>query len=92
MHDVIVDIAASLPYRLLVLFFGLYPMVSALMWIGTSFIFFFRRERRSQNDAFYGVPEDDLPFVSVVIPAFSEELTVCETMAAMIELDYPRLE
>jgi biofilm PGA synthesis N-glycosyltransferase PgaC len=93
MHAVISDIAASLPYKLLVLFFGLYPMVSALMWIGTSFIFFFRRERRSKSaEAFYDVPDDDLPFVSVVVPAFSEELTVCGTMAAMMDLDYPRLE
>ena len=58
-------LAASLPYKLLILFFGLYPMVSALMWIGTSLIFFFRRERRSVSDEdFYDVPDGRLPFVS----------------------------
>ena len=61
MHDVIRALAASLPYELLILFFGLYPMVSALMWIGTSLIFF-RRERGSENgDAFDdGSPDSTL--------------------------------
>ncbi len=68
-------------------------MFSAVVWITTSLIFFFRRERPgATRDAFYEVAEDDLPLVSVVVPAFREELTVCGTMAALLELDYPRLE
>jgi len=61
MHDVIRALAASLPYKLLILFFGLCHVVSALMWIGTALIFF-RRERGSENiDASHdGSPDSTL--------------------------------
>lgn len=93
MHDVVSAIAASLVYRISLAFVALYPAFSALMWIGTSILFYLRRERAdAESESFYDIADDDLPFVSVVIPAFREELTLCGTMAALLDLDYPRFE
>ena len=38
------------------------------------------------------VPEDELPFVSIMIPAHNEENVIGNTVQHMLRLDYPRFE
>lgn len=93
MQSVIAAFGTSWFYVALLGFVALYPAFSSLLWIGTSILYYLRRERMLPADeGFYEIPEEDLPFVSVVVPAFYEELTVCGTMAALLDLDYPKLE
>lgn len=33
-----------------------------------------------------------LPFVSIIVPAWNEELTIVESVRALLDLDYPELE
>ncbi len=91
MQDLVASMAASPAYRVLVLFFALYPLFSALIWVWTSLIYWFRREHRA-DESFYDYPDHVLPRVSVVVPSYHEGLTVCGTMAALIGLDYPDYE
>lgn len=91
MRAVVTAIAASPVYVAALGFFAYYPFFSAIMWIWTSLIYFARRERGA-NEEYYTVPDERLPTVSVVVPSYREELTACGTMAAVLGLDYPRLE
>jgi len=86
-------IALSWPYLIVLAFVALYPAFSSLIWIGTSILYYMRRERAGSGDPdYYDIPEEELPLVSIVVPAYHEELTVCGTMFALLELDYPKLE
>jgi cellulose synthase/poly-beta-1,6-N-acetylglucosamine synthase-like glycosyltransferase len=38
------------------------------------------------------LPEDELPFVSVIIPAFCEEEVIAHSVAAALKIDYPDFE
>lgn len=91
MRGLVLEIAASPVYRLALLFFALYPLFSAIMWVLTASIYFWRRELHG-DDSFYELPTGDTPLVSVVVPSFHEGLTECGTMAAVVGLDYPNLE
>src|SRR5579863_4134270 len=51
-------------YTAMLAFFGLYPMLTSLVWMISALVYFVRRDRQPQSqDSSY------LPFVSVVIPA-----------------------
>lgn len=47
---------------------------------------------RSQPRAKDVVPEDELPFVSIMIPAHNEEMVIGNTLSSILKLDYPRFE
>ncbi len=38
------------------------------------------------------IPDDELPMVSILVPAHNEELVIANTVACMMRLDYPRFE
>lgn len=91
MRSFVTFIAASPVYYYLLVFFALYPLFTALVWVWTGVIFYIRREA-SPDKTFYDIPEDQLPFVTAVIPAYNEALTTCGAMTAFLDLDYPKLE
>ena len=76
-------------YVALLVFFGLYPIVSSIVWISTSVLYYLRRERRSPG-AFYELAE--VPLVSVLIPAYCEQKVIRRTLEGVLGLDYPNLE
>jgi biofilm PGA synthesis N-glycosyltransferase PgaC len=80
--------AAHTPvYSLALAFVGAYPIVTAVSWIVMSLIFFRRNERRPAPAL-----EDELPFVSVVVPAYCEAAVIEGTLEALLALDYPDYE
>src|SRR5215208_5332474 len=81
-------IAGTLPYDLALGFVAAYPIVTGVMWTLTSLIFYTRNER----DPLPPLPDDELPFVSVVVAAYCEEAVIERTLAALLALDYPRYE
>ena len=76
-------------YLIALIFFAWYPIFSSMMWIVTSLIYFFRRERR-QGEEFYKL--DAYPSVTVLIPAYNEERNIENTLRAATSIDYPEYE
>jgi biofilm PGA synthesis N-glycosyltransferase PgaC len=76
------------PYQLALGFVAAYPIVTGVMWTLTSLIFYSRNER----DPLPALPDDELPFVSVIVAAYCEEAVIERTLAALLALDYPRRE
>jgi biofilm PGA synthesis N-glycosyltransferase PgaC len=81
-------IAGTAPYTLALGFVAAYPIVTGVMWTLTALIFYGRNER----DPLPPLPDDELPFVSVVVAAYCEEPVIERTLAALLALDYPRYE
>lgn len=88
MRDVIERISHQPAYLAVMVFLGLYPVVTALYWIVGSIHFWFHRERRT--DDFYEL--DEFPLVSVVVAAHNEEAFIAATVEALLDLDWPNLE
>ncbi len=76
-------------YLIALVFFAWYPIFSSMLWIITSLIYFFRRERR-QGEDFYSL--DTYPSVTVLIPAYNEERNIENTLRAATSIDYPEYE
>lgn len=88
--DIVMAVDRSAVYRAAVLFFAIYPISMAGVWIVMSAVFFVRRE--GQRARPIAQPLDFRPFVSVVIPAYAEESSIGRTLEALLELDYPSFE
>lgn len=85
--DALQWMAGTPPYALALLFVAAYPIATGVMWTLTAIIFWERNEHRR------AAPSDrDLPFVSVVVPAYCEELGIQATIDALLRIDYPAFE
>ena len=80
-------------YWVMLIYFGFYPVFSAVVWVTTSVIYFFRKERMGKEEeaALYALPEPP-PMVSVLIPTYCEEEGIAATLEAALRIDYPRFE
>jgi biofilm PGA synthesis N-glycosyltransferase PgaC len=81
-------IAATPVYALALGFVAAYPIITGVTWTLTSLIFYTRNER----DPLPPVPEDELPFVSVLVAAYCEQAVIERTLRALLALDYPAYE
>jgi hypothetical protein len=88
MTGVLTFLAHWWPIHVLLGFIALYPMITAVVWVVTALVYASRREGAG-SDAFYDVPEADLPLVTVLVPAFREEAGIDRTLEALHHLDYP---
>jgi poly-beta-1,6-N-acetyl-D-glucosamine synthase len=59
-----------------------------IVWSIGGLIFFIRRERNSPSE----LPQMEMPFVSILIPAYNEEKTIEETVQHCSALNYPYYE
>jgi len=77
-------------YLAMLLFFGFYPVLSAVVWLTTSFIYYSRKENldEEQEAGLYALP-DPPPRVSVLIPAYCEEKVIEATLEGALRIDYP---
>jgi len=80
-------------YWVMLIYFGFYPVFSAVVWVTTSVIYFSRKERMGKEEeaALYALPEPP-PMVSVLIPTYCEEEGIEATLEAALWIDYPRFE
>lgn len=70
-------------------FFGLYPILSSILWVTTSILYYFRRERRVRG-GFYELTET--PLVSILIPAYCEGKVIRRTLDGVLAIDYPAVD
>ena len=76
-------------YLAALIFFGFYPMATALVWMILGLIYFVRRDWPIQAEK---QSDDSAPFVSVLIPAYCEERAIGHALAAWVKVDYPSFE
>jgi len=89
--DAVRAVASSWPVAGLLGFIALYPMITSVVWVVTAGIFSHRREGHD-GDGFYAIPDQDLPLITVLVPAFREETTIEGTLSSLHDLDYPAYE
>ena len=77
----------KLVFQILLVFVAAYPIVTAGRWIAGGFIFRLFDERNPGDE-----PEGGWPGVTVLIPAFNEELVIAGSIAAARRVDYPAME
>lgn len=88
-RDIVIALQHNPVYLVVLVFYAFYPIGSSLIWISTSILYYFRRERR-ETPGFYDL--EDTPMVSVVIPAFCEERMIARTLDGVLAIDYPNME
>lgn len=74
-------------YLVMIAFYGLYPIITCLVYIITAVSYSFRRPATTEP-----LPDSELPFVSIIIPAFCEEEVIGQSITAALEVNYPRFE
>ena len=77
-------------YYALFFLVGFYVLLSSTGWVASAVRFALGREGRD-SDAFYEIPDDELPSVTVLVPAYSEEKTIGPCLDALRDVDYPDL-
>lgn len=80
----------TLAYKVAIVFFAAYPIVTGIMWMTTSL--FFRGRWEKADNARAGTVERSWPKVSILIPAFNEEKVLDRALAAASRIDYPDYE
>ena len=70
----------------MLLFFAFYPILSSLVWISTSLLYYWRWERHL-DPTFYEI--EAFPLVTVLIPAYGEERVIAKTIEGILAIDYP---
>lgn len=85
-RDFLLALQDGSPYQLAVLFFAFYPVLSSLVWISTSLLYFWRWERRP-DPAFY--EPDVYPLVTILVPAHAEEKVMAKTLEGLLAVEYP---
>lgn len=83
--------ALGVVFQWLLLFVGLYVVVAAGAWIASALRFVLARET-AESEAFYDIPDRDLPSMTVLVPAYAEERTIGAALDALAAVDYPDLE
>lgn len=91
MTGVLSTLADWWPVHVLLGFIALYPMITAVVWVVTALVYASQREGAG-SEAFYDLPDEELPLVTVLVPAFREEQGIGRTLEALHHLDYPTYE
>jgi poly-beta-1,6-N-acetyl-D-glucosamine synthase len=73
--------------ELLLAFVGLYPVVTAALWVAGGVLFRLLDERLPDQ-----LERDSWPGVTVLIPAYNEERVIATSVRAALDADYPELE
>ena len=93
MAEFLVAFQHTTVYWVMLVFFGFYPVFSAIVWLVTSVVYYSRKERMSEEEEsnFYALP-DPPPMVSVLIPTYCEEKMIEATIEGALAIDYPNFE
>ena len=78
----------STAYRVMLVFYGSYPVIMSIAWIVFSTTFRLRQEHPDKRVALQG----PLPMVSIIVPAFREEAVIGNTLDVLKQISYPNFE
>jgi poly-beta-1,6-N-acetyl-D-glucosamine synthase len=84
------SVGQSWPVLAGLVFVAGYPLLTACIWVATSLIYAWHRER-DEGD-FYDIADADLPLVTVLVPAYREAAGLDGALEPLHTLDYPRYE
>jgi poly-beta-1,6-N-acetyl-D-glucosamine synthase len=87
-HNYISIVENTWLYMAAVGFYGLYPILTSLVYVVTAAVYYVRRPQKPIQQ----LSENELPFVSVIIPAFCEEGVIGQSIEGVLNMDYPRFE
>jgi biofilm PGA synthesis N-glycosyltransferase PgaC len=89
LHQVLDAINNCAAYSVAIAFYGLYPIVTSMVWMITALIYYRRRDsKKTATEAL----DAELPFVSVLLPAYREEAVISHSIEGLLAMDYPRFE
>ncbi|HEX4996960.1 MAG TPA: glycosyltransferase [Terriglobia bacterium] len=80
-------IESTTAYMVAVAFYGLYPIITSLIYVATAFIYYARRPIQPA-----ALADADLPPVTVIVPAYCEGEVIERSVEGVLTLDYPRFE
>jgi len=86
-HEFLRTIENTMAYTAVISFYGLYPIITCFIYIVTAIIYALRRKQNPHE-----IASRDLPFVSVIIPAYCEEDVIERSIEGVLRLDYPAFE
>lgn len=89
LHPILHAINNWTSYQIAIGFYGLYPVITSLIWMATAIVYYIRRDLREPE---HPVADDQLPLVSVLLPAYCEEEVISSSIQGLLELDYPNFE
>lgn len=72
--------------KLLIIYFTVYFVIDAAMFFYSLYVFFQKHHKKTGNFDFDSHP------VSIVVPAYNEEVSILTCIAMLEKLDYPQLE
>jgi biofilm PGA synthesis N-glycosyltransferase PgaC len=79
-------------WGMLIAFVFLYPLFMSFVWSIGAIAFYFLYERHPHRVVNQPPALADYPLVAILVPCFNEEANVRETVAALMELQYPNFE
>jgi len=80
-------IEATTGYTVAVGFYGLYPIITSMIYVATAIIYYMRGKKELRP-----LLEHELPPVSVILPAYREGAVINRSIEGVLALDYPRFE
>jgi biofilm PGA synthesis N-glycosyltransferase PgaC len=90
-RDLIESAGDTFAFQLLLGFVAVYPLLMASLWIVAALIYTVRREHGDEH-GFYAVGNEDLPRITLLVPAYRDAATLDGTLSGLHELDYPDYE
>jgi biofilm PGA synthesis N-glycosyltransferase PgaC len=87
LHSALGSIEDTFLYSLAIGFYGFYPIVTSFIYVVTAVVYHLRRPATATP-----LPEDELPFVSIIVPAFCEEAVIERSIEGILQIDYPSFE
>ncbi|SJM91396.1 poly-beta-1,6-N-acetyl-D-glucosamine synthase [Crenothrix polyspora] len=79
-------------FRFLMDFAFYYPLLMAYMWIIGGLIYYYRWERKENNNSVEKLELTEYPPVSILIPCHNEGYDILETIEFLLQQDYPDFE
>lgn len=90
LYDVLLAILAIYSFLVLIYFFLINSGYLILLYLAVKEVFF--HSRNPDFDICEGEGCDLIPDITIIVPAYNEEKVISESVKALLDLDYPKLE
>ena len=87
--DVLATLQHSIVFKVALVYFAAYPIVTSILWVTTALLFRLRWENQDDHTE---QPDAAWPAVTVLVPAHNEEAVIAHSVQAMLSMDYPQFE